>query len=201
MKLPYQELWMILWCFVNKVPVTQAQDFTDLSEEAVRRWYDRFRAQLPENHFILKGTIQLDEAYGRGWALILAKQVGSRNLASVVLQGRSVQRHQAHEFLQQYIAPGSKVHTDGAAIYKQMGQWWPVTHERDLHNQFQFGKTSEIEGMFGCFRTFVRRMYHHVSAKKLPEYVREFCCRFSSPEMFENPRNYLIKTLSRVPLD
>lgn len=49
--------------------------------------------------------------------------------------------------------------------------------------------------MFGNLRTFIRRMYHHVTAEQLPEYVREFCARFSSPEIFESPRAYLRKTL------
>jgi len=40
--------------------------------------------------------------------------------------------------------------------------------------------------------------FHHYS-EKLEEYVREFCFRFSSPELFENPRFYLEKTLSLVP--
>jgi DNA invertase Pin-like site-specific DNA recombinase len=31
--------------------------------------------------------------------------------------------------------------------------------------------------------------------------LKEFVARFSSPEIFENPRNYLQKILSLVPID
>jgi hypothetical protein len=89
----------------------------------------------------------------------------------------------------------------GALIYRGIEKWWPVTHEIDIHRKWEFGKTSEIEGMFGNFRTFIRRMYHHVSKEKMPEYVREFCVRFSSPELFENPENYLQKSLLPAPID
>jgi len=33
----------------------------------------------------------------------------------------------------------------------------------------------------------------------MPEYVREFCIRFSSPEIFDSPLNYLEKSLCLVP--
>jgi len=65
--------------------------------------------------------------------------------------------------------------------------------------KFEFGRTSEIEGMFGNLRTFIRRMYHHVTPEYLPEIVSEFCLRFSSPETFDSPHAYLEKSLSTVP--
>ncbi len=74
-----------------------------------------------------------------------------------------------------------------------------MTHRVDIHKKFEFGLTSEIEGMFGNLRTFIRRMYHHSTQDYLPEYVTEFCARFSSPEIFISPRAYFIKTLSLVP--
>ena len=85
----------------------------------------------------------------------------------------------------------------GPTIHK----WWPVDHHRDIHRKWEFELTSEIEGAFGNLRTFIRRMYHHMTPEKLPEYVREFCLRFSLPEMFENPTSYLKKSLSLVPID
>src|SRR3989344_7737846 len=77
-----------------------------------------------------------------------------------------------------------------------LGKWWPVKHSRDLHRKFEFQRTSEIEGVFGNYRTFVRRMYHHHRSINLEKYVREFCFRFSSPELFKNPKFYLTKSLT-----
>jgi len=66
--------------------------------------------------------------------------------------------------------------------------------------KFEFEHTSEIEGTFGNLRTFIRRMYHHTSPEKFPDYVREFCFRFSTPELFESPQLYCEKTLILVPI-
>lgn len=201
MKLSWSTFWLILWCWTTQVPVKQAMALSRISEEATRRWYDLFRNHIPENLLILERVIQMDEAYGKGWALLMAKQKGTRRIAHTFIPASSVQRHQAWRFLQQYVRPRSRLYTDGAAIYQGIQNWWPVRHKRDIHRKFEFSKTSEIEGMFGVFRTFIRRMYHHTTAEKMPEIVREFCFRFSLPEMFENPRFYLQKSLMLVPFD
>ena len=201
MKLSYQKFWVILWCWTTQVPVKQAQALALLSEEAVRHWYSLFRAHLPQEQVILEKLVQLDEAYFKGNSLLMAKQPGTRKLAWQVLRQPSVQRQHAAYFLQSYVKPRSKLHTDGASIYRNINRWWPVKHTRDLHRKFEFEHTSEIEGMFGVLRTFIRRMYHHTTPDKLPEIVSEFAFRFSFPEMFQNPRFYLEKTLKLVPID
>ncbi len=173
----------------------------DLSEEAVRRWYAAFRSNLPQQSPILRGVIQLDEAYGKGWAVLMGKDVRRRKLAYQVILRGTVQRHDVVFFLQQYVAPHSKLYTDGAKIYRKIEQWWPVEHTHDLHVKWEFTHTSEIEGVFGNLRTFIRRMYHHVTREELEEYVREFSYRFSSPELFESPFNYLTKTLTLATFD
>lgn len=201
MKISCQKFWMILWCWTSQIPVKQSMSLCKLSEEAVRHWHDLFRAHLPKNPIILEKIVQLDEAYFKGWALVMGKQQGTRKLAYALIPERAVQRHDAAHFLYRNVKPRTKLRTDGAMIYKTIDQWWPVTHEVDIHKKFEFGKTSEIEGMFGVLRTFIRRMYHHVTPEKLPEYISEFYTRFSLPEMFENPRFYLEKSLMLVPFD
>ena len=102
-------------------------------------------------------------------------------------------------FPQSNVKPDSQLNTDGSAIYINIEKWWPVNHSKvDIHRKFEFSNTSEIEGMFGVLRAFIRRMYHHVSGDKLPEYVGEFCFRFSHPQMFENPQYYLEISLKLV---
>ena len=76
-----------------------------------------------------------------------------------------------------------------------------MTHRVDIHKKFEFGLTSEIEGMFGNLRTFIRRMYHHTTPEYLPEYVAEFALRLSRPEMFDSPPSYLEKSLRPDPFD
>lgn len=201
MKLSLSKFWLLLWCWTQAVPVKQTAALAHASEEAVYHWFGLFRSHLPENPAILERIVQMDEAYGKGWALLMAKQPKTRKLAWAVIPEKSVQRQHAFQFLQSHVKPRSKLWTDGALVYRGIERWWPVTHERDHHNKWEFGKTSEIEGMFGNFRTFVRRMYHHITPDKVPDYVREFSSRFSSPEMFDSPLSYLQKTLSLVPFD
>jgi hypothetical protein len=198
MKISYQQFWLILWCWVTQVPVRQTQALSNFSEKAVRHWFAIFRQHLPEDKVILTNLVQLDEVFFKRNGLMLGKEIGSRKLAWEVLGTTHVQRHHATNFLQHHVAPHTQLNTDGGSIYHQIEQWWPVIHKFDIHRKWEFSQTSEIEGMFACFRTFVRRMYHHVTSDKLEELVREFCFRFSSPEIFNNPQSYLEKTLRLV---
>lgn len=200
-KLPLQKWWMILWCWTSGTPVLQAMKLTGLSEETIRHWYSIFRSHLPENNPILRGIVQLDEAYGRGWAVLMGKDIRRKQLAYRVILRGTVQRQDVFEFLRTSVAPRSRLYTDGAKIYRGIDEWWPVRHVVDIHAKFEFTHTSEIEGVFGNLRTFVRRMYHHVTREELPEYVREFSCRFSSPELFKTPQDYLLKSLSLATFD
>lgn len=203
MKLPLQQFWLVLWCWTTQIPVRQTVALTRLSEPTIREWFEEFRSHLPQEQDVLEHLVQLDEAYfgGKdGHTLLMAKQIGEgRKVAFQVLPHTSPCREHAWRFLQQNIAPQSQLNTDGGAIYNQIDQWWPVYHVRDIHKKFEFTNTSEIEGIFGVLRTFIRRMYHHVTVDKLEGHVREFCFRFSHPEMFENPRYILEKTLTIVP--
>lgn len=200
LRLPLQQWWLLLWCWTKKIPVQQAADLSKLSRLTVYHWYDQFRSHLPEEYHVLETIVQLDEAYFRNWCLIMGKQVGSRKLAYDLIYKAHPGHIHAHNFLFQKVQPGAKLWTDGAAIYKNAPKFWPVEHSRDLHKQFQFEHTSEIEGVFGNLRTFIRRMYHHVTPEKFPDYVREFCFRFSTPELFASPKLYVEKTLILVPI-
>jgi len=199
MRLPYQQWWLVLWCWTKEIPVKQSMELTSLSNKAVRHWYRQFRLHLPLNMVILERIVQLDEAFFKNRSLMMAKQPGTRNLAWEMLSTTAVQRRHAAAFLEQHVQPNSQLNTDGAGIYQGIDSWWPVDHRRDIHSKWEFGLTSEIEGVFGNLRTFIRRMYHHSSPEHLPEYVGEFCYRFSSPEIFENPLSYLKKSLTLVP--
>lgn len=202
MKLPLQQFWLLLWCWTTQIPVRQTEALSELSEKAVRHWYDQFRQNLPVDVAILEAFVQLDEAYfgGRkGYALMLAKQEGTRKLAYHVFPNSTPSKQDAAIFLQTFVKPHTNLNTDGAVIYKHIDQWWPVNHTYDIHKKFEFTNTSEIEGMFGLLRTFIRRMYHHVTPEKFPELMCEFCYRFSHPEMFKSPRYYLQNTLRLAP--
>lgn len=199
-KLSLRTWYALLWCWTQAVPVKQTHKLCHLSEVSVYHWFREFRIHLPAFEPILEGEVQMDEAYFKKLSLILAKQVGTRNLAHQMIFKNSVDRTEAARFLFSWVTPHSKLQTDGSSIYKAIDQWWQVDHKVDIHKQFEFGLTSEIEGLFGNLRTFIRRMYHHTTSQYLPEYVSEFCARFSSPEIFDSPFSYAAKALKPVPL-
>lgn len=201
MKLNLRTWYALLWCWTQKIPVLQSRRLCHVGEEAVRYWFRVFRLHLPAFESILETQVQMDEAYFKTLSLILAKQVGTRKLAHQMIFKNSVNKTEIAEFLFQSVAPNTRLQTDGGGMYKAIDQWWPVRHKVDIHRKFQFGLTSEIEGMFGNLRTFIRRMYHHTTPEYLPEYVNEFCYRFSSPEIFDSPFSYAAKALRPVPFD
>src|SRR3989338_969776 len=190
MKLSLPQFWLLLYCWTIQIPVRQAHKLCELSEVSIYEWYTKFRRHVPADQKKLDHLIQLDEAYfggKNGKALFMAKEIGSRKLAYQLVPIDWVNRETAAWFLEENIGPYSRINTDGASIYKEIGKWWPVYHTRDIHKKFEFEHTSEIEGMFGVMRTFIRRMYHHVTVDKLGEVICEFCYRFSHPEMYGSP--------------
>lgn len=201
MKLNLRTWYALLWCWTQSIPVLQTQKLCHVGEEAVHYWFRQYRVHLPDMQPILNGKVQMDEAYFKSLSLLMAKQEGTRKLVHQVIFKNSVDKTEAARFIFQTVEPNSKLQTDGSGIYKTIDQWWQVKHKVDIHKRFEFGLTSEIEGMFGVLRTFIRRMYHHVTPEYLPEYVAEFSLRFSHPEMFESPYNYLSKCLKPVPFD
>jgi transposase-like protein len=211
MKLSLEIFYALLWCWINKTPVDQAVRLTQVSLPTVRNWYEKFRDNLPNEmleQMRLSGIIQEDEAY-RGsknakFSIIGAKEAKSveKKLKMVVLFKKSVARNDIVNFCKDNIVPGSLLCTDGAAIYKGIGNWWPLEHQYEIHKKFEFAITSEIEGVWGVFFTFIRRMYHHVTINKIESIVKEFNFRFCFEETFKNPENYLTIALkaNKVPI-
>lgn len=201
MKLNLRTFYAVLWCWTQKIPVLQTQKLCHLSEITIRHWFRQFRSHLPDLQPILNGKIQMDEAYFHSLSLLMAKQTGTKKLVHQVIFKNSVNKTEASQFIFQTVEPNSKLQTDGSGIYQGIEQWWQVRHKIDLHRKFEFGLTSEIEGVFGNLRTFIRRMYHHVTPEYLPELVAEFSLRFSHPEIFNSPYDYLSISLRPVPFD
>jgi hypothetical protein len=207
MKISWQIFWLLLWCWQRKLNVQQARDVSGVSLLTIRRWYEKFRVNLPAlEEFILQGQVCMDEAFffgkEKGTALIAAKQLESekRKVAYKIIYRTALNKQDAMNFIFQCVKPNSTLRTDGGGIYRGIEKWWPLKHLRDIHKKFEFELTSEIEGLFGNLRTFIRRMYHHVTREKFEQIVGEFFFRFCHLEYFENPLNYLKNSLSLVPL-
>jgi hypothetical protein len=183
------------------MPLKQARILAGVSYPTVRRWYSEFRDHLPKElqNNLLSGSIACDEMYMKGSSILGAKEKGTRKIALQVLDKPSVNKKEAMEFLLQFVRGNSELHTDGAAIYRGVGNWHKLKHSYELHKKWEFSLTAEIEGVWGNFRTFVRRMYHHVTRYKLKAVVAEFCLRFSQHKIFQTPYDYLALCLKQQP--
>lgn len=62
--------------------------------------------------------MQLDEAYGKGWSLLMAKQSKTRKVVWGISPTNSVQRYHVVALHEKAVKPKSNLYTDGAAIYK-----------------------------------------------------------------------------------
>ncbi len=81
MKISHQQLWLLLWCWTRKVPLDQTASAAGLSKSTARKWYEKFRDNLPQEKLEevrLSGIVQMDEAYRggkkRGYSIIGAKE-------------------------------------------------------------------------------------------------------------------------------
>lgn len=176
-------------------------DMTGLSYPTVFNWYKKFRDNIPKERLdtLLSNNVACDEMFTKDTAIMGAKEKGTRNIALKVLHDKHPNKSHAVDFLQRFVTAHSNLFTDGSGIYKGIGNWHKLKHTYELHKKFEFSLTAEIEGVWACFRTFVRRMYHHVTKYKLEDLVAEFCLRFRQDDIFDSPQKYLAICLSTKP--
>lgn len=194
-----RHLWCLIWCWQKKIPIQQAQELLGLSIPTIRRYYALFRDHLElDFDVVLEGKVQMDEMFTKGRCIMGAKDIKRKKIKLKVLTAPYPTKQDSTRFLFEHVKPGSTLCTDGSSIYKGCELWWPITHYYEIHRKFEFEITSEIEGIWANLRTFIRRMYHHVTFKKLPNIVAEFEARYSNPELFLNPLTFLKKSLYLV---
>lgn len=199
MKLSYAELWILIDCWQHKLNIQQTIKRTKLSERTIRLWYRKFREHLPQSKIYLKGQIEVDEMYiNRRIGVFGAIERQSGNIVLWVPPDIPDINY-AKIFLDSVVHPKSWLYTDGSIFYRKAKAWGYINHFTENHSKFEFGKTSRIEGIWGVFRTFIRRMYHHIWSKNLKKFVAEFQARFCHRKIFINPLNYLKKCLLVVP--
>lgn len=200
-KLSLETIWLLLWCWQHSIPLKQTSLIVGVSYPTVFSWYGRFREHVPKERLecLLEDKVATDELYTKGHCVLGAKEKGTRKISIRVLPVQYAQRQHVIEFLVRNVKAETELSTDGSALYKGIGNWHRLRHTYEIHKKFEFSKTAEIEGLWGVFRTFIRRMYHHVTEYKLEEIANEFVLRFRKDEIFENPQRYLEICLNPEP--
>ncbi len=202
MKLSWPTLWRLLWCFCHKYQPQQAAWQARVSLKTARDWYGRFRRNLPQRTGKLDFLTCADEAYfGK------RKSGNQRIVAGVIeLPGKEVRLRVVPNvsqdilegFLVKHVERDSMIYTDSHKSYQSI-EWLGFAHDTDNHEQNQLKKTVPIERVWSFAKWHMRRMYHHVWAKNLPEFLCEIEWRFSQSEIFKNPLTFLTETLMPVP--
>ena len=201
MKLQPRQFFALLWAWQNKKSPDTARLLAGVSYTTVQRWYDRFRAHLPDTAVLLAGVVQADESFfGRQKSkqpqLIVAGAIAQDR--KVMLRITNTRSQLALErFVQDTVASGSLVRTDKWYAYEEL-TLLGYDHEACNHSQGHFGPTNEIEGFWGILKRYLRKLYGCIPTKNLELILKEWMARQNQPSWFASPENYLRVALFRV---
>jgi len=196
--LRYRQLFLLLWCFQNRQSPHTARLVTDVSYTTVRRWYGRFREQLPPAAPELSGIVEVDESffgrqkYGHQTMVVGAIERDTRRLRLQVIPDRA--QDTLELFLTACIARNSLILTDAHAGYHDL-EFYGYTHERCNHSNGHFGPTNQIENMWGVMKRYLKKLYGCVPTVQLQLILNEWMARQNNPGLFTSPTTYLQATL------
>jgi hypothetical protein len=202
-KLDLKTIWLLLVCWQKKIAFNTTAELIGVSSVTVRRWYRRFQDNIVYESPILKGIIEMDEAFvgrrrhGNQKIILGAYERNSKKIVIRISPNRA--QEATDRFLLKNVDRTSMVWTDGAGCYEGINEFFGYLHASCNHSKFHFGPTNHIECVWSVFKRYIRRTFHHYHKKWLPQLLREFEARWNAPKMFENPLNYLQICLMVVP--
>lgn len=197
-KLSYRQIMTLLWCFQNRQSPNTACLVVGVSYTTVRRWYWRFRQNLPPALPELSGIVEVDESffgkqkYGHQTLVVGAIERDTRRLRLQVIPDRA--QDTLELFLTSTIARSSFILTDAHAGYYDL-EFYGYSHERCNHSNGHFGPTNKIENMWGVMKRYLKKLYGCVPTKQLELILNEWMARQNQPCWFTSPENYLKATL------
>ena len=203
MKITWIQLWRLLWCFCHKYQPEQGADQAGVSLVTARHWYGKFRQNLPKRKRQLEFLTCADEGYfGK-------RKTGNQRIVAGAVEPQTnevrlrvipdTEQDTLEGFLWEHICPAeTMVYTDGHLSYQDI-EFMGYAHDVDNHAKGHLKHTVPIERVWSFAKWHMRRMYHHLWAKTLPEFLCEIEWRFSQPEVFDNPLNLLTIILNPVP--
>ena len=207
MRISLRQFYLLLWCWQKKFSPGHAREVSGLSHVTVTRWYDRCRLYLPnlEDYSPLCGIVEGDESqFGHTyhatdqWVAGAVERHNHRNVRLQPIEARD--SGNLDRFILENVKPDSLLVTDGYSAYYGMENFHGLAHEIGNHSKGNFGPTAMAENIWSRCDRFLIRVYHQVRKARLPQILKELQARFSKPELFENPNNYLRFALCAVPL-
>lgn len=196
--LTYRQVFLLLWCFQNRQSPNTARLVAGVSYTTVRRWYWRFRLQLPSAAPKLSGIVEVDESffgkqkYGHQALVAGALERDTRRLRLQVIPDRA--QDTLEGFLTATVARSSLLVTDYHGGYNDL-EFYGYSHERCNHSNGHFGPTNQIENMWGVMKRHLKKLYGCIPTKRLHLICNEWMARQNSPWLFASPANYLKATV------
>lgn len=197
--LSYRQLFLLLWCFQNRQSPNTARLVVGVSYTTVRRWYWRFRANLPTALPKLSGIVEVDESffgkqkYGHQTLVAGAIERDTRKCRLQIIPDRA--QDSLELFLTATVARTSLLLTDAHAGYHDL-EFYGYTHERCNHSNGHFGPTNQIENFWGVMKRYLKKLYGCIPTQNLELILNEWMARQNSPWLFTSPQNYLKVTLA-----
>jgi len=196
--LTFQQLWLLLWCWQHQKSTGTTVDVVGISYPTVRRWFRRFREQVPKSALLLSGIVEVDESFfgrqkfGNQVIVVGAIERDTRRIRLQVIPDRA--QDTLELFLSGCIDRGSHITTDAHSGYSDL-EFYGFSHERCNHSNGHFGPTNMIENLWGVIKRSLRRLYGKLTLPDLSNILKEWEQRQNQPEMFYTPVNYLQATL------
>lgn len=196
--LKYRQIFLLLWCFQHRQSPNTARLAVGVSYTTVRRWYWRFREQLPQAMPELSGIVEVDESffgrqrYGRQTLVVGAIERDTRHCRLQIVPDRA--QDTLELFLTNVVARNSLLLTDAHAGYSDL-EFYGYSHERCNHSNGHFGPTNQIENLWGVVKRYLKKLYGCVPTKRLHLILNEWMARQNQPSWFTSPQNYLKATV------
>jgi transposase-like protein len=203
-KLPFQKLWLLIWCWQRKKGVGATCDIVGITYTTINRWFKRFRQALPKSECLLSGFVAADESFigkrkfGRQRLVMgvieKTKQpdTGKRRVRLSIIPNREMATLES--WLLDRVSGGSHIDTD---------KWWGYndlnligfSHSACDHSKGQFAATNHIENFWGVMKRHMRVLYQRLTITDLDLFLREWENRQNNPKLFYNVISYLQLTV------
>lgn len=204
MKLSPRQLFILLYCWQTKRSTETAYLLAGVSYTTVRRWFARFRKQLPDSSKLtamLEGVVQVDESYfGKRRSkqpqhiVVGAKDTTTGRIALRITDSRD--RQPLEQFVQDYIVAGSLVAIDKWWAYDEL-ELLGYAHESWNHSKGRFAGTNQGENIWSVTKRHARKLFGgRILTRQLDSLCLEWIARANQPELFASPIAFLRFTMA-----
>ena len=197
--LSYRKLLFLLTAWQARQSPGSVRIATGLSYPTIRRWYARFRSNIPDDGGeLLSGVVAVDESWfgkkrhGGQTIVIGGIETDTRRLRLQIIP--DADQDSIELFLQAWVSRDSHLITDCAKAYNDV-EWLGYSREMYNHSKGHFGESNHIECIWSAIKRHMRKLYGCIPTGNLQDILNEWMARHNQRSLFESPLNYLRATV------